>query len=94
VEADAAMNIAVELGPYDPSRHSINARTKEPTKVMDVRSIRLKASDYDQTLAVSPGDKEVRFNVYLPEGEHKIQAWLNMDSGESNGAYYVYVRKS
>lgn len=94
VEADAAMNAAVELGPYDPSRHSINARTKEPTKVMEVRSVRLKAADYDQTLAVTPGDKEVRFNVYLPEGEHKIQAWLNLESGDLNGAYYVYLRKS
>ncbi len=94
LEVDAPLNAAIELGPYDPARHTISASFKAPTKVMEVKSVRLKAGDYDQTINVTPESKEARFSVYLPKGEHKIQTWLNLESGDSNGAYYVYLRKS
>ena len=93
-EADAAMNAKVELGPYDPALHNIGANFKAPTKVMSVESVRLKAGNYEETIRMVDGQKEARFNAYLPKGEHKIQTWLNLESGESNGAYYVYLRKS
>lgn len=92
IEVDAAMDASVELGPYDPDRHTIRENMTAPTKVMNIRSVRLTVGGYDETIAVVPGQKEARFTAYLPKGEHKVQAWLNLADGSSNGSYYVYLK--
>ena len=94
VEVDARMNAKIELGPHVPERHATSQTMREPTMAMAVKSVRLKVGDYDQTLAVSTSNREARFSVYLGAGEQKLQAWLNMENGESQSAYYVYLQKS
>ncbi|MBH55174.1 MAG: N-acetylgalactosamine-4-sulfatase [Opitutaceae bacterium] len=83
--------------PYNPNtalHHASSHIYKAATMAIPVKSVRLKVGNYDETLAVRETDTEAFFNIYLPVGEQKLQAWLITDSGDSWGAYYVYVKKS
>lgn len=93
-EADALLGEGVGLGPVLADRHEVHNRFyQSETLVIPVKSVRLKVGDYDQTIAVSTSSKEAVFNVYLPQGEQKLQSWLITESDETRGAYYVYLRK-
>ncbi|MBC9888880.1 MAG: sulfatase-like hydrolase/transferase, partial [Opitutae bacterium] len=95
IEVNAPMNAAVELGPYSPDKHDVD-RNMLTVETMPLRFVkaRLKVGDYDQTLGIDPRQTHITFNVYLEQGEQKIQSWLETEMGETWGAYYVYLRKS
>ena len=93
-EVDVPLIAKADLYRPDPARHDMNTRMfKSPTLAIPIKSTRLKVGDYDQTLAILPSDRETKFSVYLAAGEQKLQTWFTTDSGESWGAYYVYIRK-
>jgi hypothetical protein len=61
---------------------------------LPVASARLKVGDFDATKPVGEADKAVTFAVDLPAGRTKLQTWfLDGDSKEIAGAYYVTVRR-
>ena len=94
-EANAPMDAAVELGPFSPDKHDVRrGMLTAETQVFRFVKARLKVGDYDQTLGLDPRQKRIAFNVYLGKGEQKIQSWLETESGESRGAYYVYLKQS
>lgn len=59
---------------------------------LDIVKARVKIGDQVQETPVKPGDKEVRFNFNIPEGECHLQTWFEDDEGEVFGAYYVYIQ--
>ncbi|MCP4402228.1 MAG: hypothetical protein GY801_33610 [bacterium] len=54
----------------------------------------LKLFDREEILPVAPGAKHVTFTLRLQQtGSTKLDAWFLDDSGERQGAYYVYVER-
>ncbi len=95
IEVDAPMDAAVDLGPFSPDKHDVGrSLITADTKVLRFVKARLRVGGYDQTLSMDPQQTHVALNVYLDKGEQKIQSWLETETGETWGAYYVYVRKS
>ena len=95
VEANAPMDAAVELGPFSPDKHDVDrGMLIAKTRTFRFVKARLKVGDYDQTLGLDPRQKRIAFNVYLDKGEQKIQSWLKTETGETWGAYYVYLKQS
>jgi arylsulfatase A-like enzyme len=93
-EADAAFNEKVQLGPYTADTHETNnSMLQAPTKAFSIKSVRLSVAGFEQTVPLSRGSKSVSSSTYIPKGEHKLQAWMIDESGEEQGAYYVYLRK-
>ena len=43
------------------------------------KSARLKVTDQDQTFPATAADQQIRFTVYLAEGEQKVQTWFETD---------------
>ena len=94
IEVNAPMNDAVELGPFSPDKHDVaRGLLTAETRAFRFVKARLKVGDYDQTLGMDPRQTHVAFSVYLEKGEQKIQSWLETETGETWGAYYVYLRK-
>ncbi len=55
----------------------------------------LKLFDREEILPVAPGAKNVTFTLRLQQTGHtELEAWFLDDSGERQGAYYVYVERS
>jgi arylsulfatase A-like enzyme len=63
-------------------------------KAFNPTHARIKVADHDLTLRIHEDDKAVTFTVRLPRQRTRLQAWLidDVENGETNGAYYVYVR--
>jgi len=64
-------------------------------KIFRPRHARLKIGCYDSTLPIRQGDKAIIFTVQLKKQQTRLQSWFinDMENGETNGAFYVYVRK-
>jgi arylsulfatase A-like enzyme len=60
---------------------------------LHARSVRLAVGRAEQAKPIPRGAAAVTFTVGLKAGETRVQTWLTDEqSGESRGAYYVYVR--
>ena len=76
----------------DPSTHEVKGRTVSlPSKAVRAVNARLKVGEFDKSISVFAGQKEVVYKVPLAAGEQKIQTWLTTHSGEKTAAYYVYI---
>ena len=53
----------------------------------------LSIGDVQAESSVSPGAKEVTFNVKLKAGKTRMAALFTTEDGKTYGAYYAYVRK-
>jgi len=63
-------------------------------KAIAATTARLKIGDVDLTQPIPEDAAAVTFRVELKTGKTKLQTWLVDDeSGQSRGAYYVYVRR-
>ncbi|HUT93120.1 MAG TPA: arylsulfatase [Thermoguttaceae bacterium] len=63
-------------------------------KAIAATTARLKIGDLDLTKPIPENAAAVTFRVELAAGKTKLQTWLVDDaSGESRGAYYVYVER-
>jgi len=67
----------------------------EGSKAFAPTHARLKVGDIDETLPVEAGAKAVTFSVRLAKQRTRLQAWLinDIENGETNGAFYVYVKR-
>ncbi len=54
---------------------------------------RLKIADVDIVKPISLTDAVVTFDVRLKAGKTRLQTWFTDDTGNSRGAYYVYVKR-
>jgi hypothetical protein len=53
-----------------------------------------KIFDHEEILSVDSGAKEMTFTLELQQtGVTELEAWFLNDSGERQGAYYVYVER-
>jgi len=67
----------------------------EGAKAFKPTHARLKVADQDLTIPVRDGDKAAVFSVRLAKQRTRLQAWLvnDIENGETNGAFYVDVRR-
>jgi arylsulfatase A-like enzyme len=67
----------------------------EGGKAMGVTHARLLVGGVDVTRPVREGERAVVFSVPLRPQRTRLQAWLvnDVENGETNGAYYVYVKR-
>jgi len=54
---------------------------------------RMKIGDLEAESPIAEGDFKAVLRVDLPAGPAKLETWLESDSGESRGAYFVDVRR-
>ena len=93
-ELDLPIDAVVPAADLDPEKHDVSTRLYNlPSGAVRAKKARLKVGSFDETAAVSPGDKSVSFQVTLPTGHTNLQTWLTDASGKSRGAYYVYVER-
>jgi hypothetical protein len=91
-ELDKAIDASVPKPVLDPKTHNPGQRLYNlPSKALNVTSARLKVGDFDETVPVKSGDKEVVFEVDLKKGEQKIETWFKLADGNSTAAYYQYI---
>ena len=65
-----------------------------PQKALHPTRARLKLFDREEVLDVDASAKEITFTLDLDRtGETTLEAWFIDDSGEEQGAYYVYVER-
>lgn len=77
LEADAAITGTVPKGKAIKASHA-----------------RIKIQDHDQSIPLPSGAKEVSFKLKLRQGQCTLQTWfMDKQSEQSRGAYYVYVRR-
>ncbi len=95
IEADTAITAAVPIYNYHDSKGFYGGvYGNYPAGVaLAITSARLQVSTIDQTVPVQPTDKEVVFNVTLPQGPTTLQTWFNIPGSTSLGAFYVYVTR-
>ena len=65
----------------------------EGGEAIAAKTARLKIGDVDETKPIPEGASIVTFRVKLRAGKTRLQSWLIDESGESRGAYYVYVKR-
>ncbi|WP_020526205.1 arylsulfatase [Flexithrix dorotheae] len=51
----------------------------------------LKVGDFERSIAIAEGQKEVAFEVSLKEGKQFVETQFILENGDSLGAYYVYI---
>ena len=89
-EADAGITESVPaFTPFDPFLGSL-----EEGVALDIVMAYLAVGEEGQEAEVLPGDKEVVFNMFVPEGECIIQTFFMDRRGEVFGAYYLYINKT
>ena len=109
VEVDRAANYQFELRRWPkevnkPITASLAANAPTPGAYHDYQTVpgqaisanhaRLKIADVDQTKPIPADAVAVTFEVQLKAGKTRLQTWLAEDkTGESRGAYYVYVKR-
>ena len=93
VTRDATYEIAVRRWPAEAELPIRQA--PEGGKVFKATHARLKVGDFDATLPVGEEDAAVTFTVPLTRRRTRLQAWLvdDIENGETNGAFYVDVRR-
>jgi len=62
-------------------------------KAISATKARLKIADVDIVKAIPKDAHIVTFKVQLKAGKTRLQTWFTDESGESRGAYYVYVKR-
>ncbi|HUS71711.1 MAG TPA: arylsulfatase, partial [Sedimentisphaerales bacterium] len=62
-------------------------------KAIAATEARLKIADVDVTKPIPQDAHAVTFRVQLKAGKTRLQTWFIDDTGESRGAYYVYVKR-
>lgn len=77
-----------------------NYRIDVPGIALDIEAVKLKLSsvsktksEWQQTNPVSENATGVTFEMELTAGQHDLEAWFQMKSGASKGAYFVYIEK-
>jgi len=60
---------------------------------LDLKTARIKIGDREQTGAIDPEAKGVKFTFSLKSGITRLQTYLSNEDGLSIGAYYVYVKR-
>ncbi|WP_236622207.1 arylsulfatase [Novipirellula maiorica] len=59
---------------------------------MNVRDVRLKIGDIEQTRIISPNDASVVFDMELPVGETLLQSWMtDATTNKQRGAYFANI---
>ncbi len=92
-ELDLAINEVVPKPEPDTTRFFRDDKLRNlPSKELHFQLARLKVGQFDQTIGINPGDKEVAFEVHLEKGKHFLKSWLIDEQMDSVGAYYVSMR--
>jgi arylsulfatase B len=76
--------------PYQDSEPN---REKTPGKAIEARKAHLRIADINQSAALKQSDKAAVFQVELPLGPARLEAWFECAGGVERGAYYVYVER-
>jgi len=69
--------------------------TPEGATEMRLTHARLKVAAVDLSRPVRQGDRSVDFQVRIPKGKTRLQAWFidGRENGKTNSAFYVYVKR-
>jgi len=86
-EADAS------LGDSVPKVEQPFVKTLPEGRAFEIIEAWLKVGDYDNAIPVKPAAKAAVFEVELKKGNTRLQTRFKTHSGESIGAYYVYVER-
>ena len=62
-------------------------------KALNLKTARLRVGDQEATQSIDPEAEGVTFTFRLTAGEMQLRTFLTDDTGESIGAYYVYVTR-
>lgn len=89
VELDAPIR-SNDIAPY-PMHPSTHRMKKVPCIAIKATEARLQVGKFDETVVVEENDKEIVFEVSLPQGEHKLQSWFIQENGEQIAPYYTYI---
>ncbi|MCP4611057.1 MAG: arylsulfatase [Planctomycetes bacterium] len=65
----------------------------EGGKAITATKARIKIADQDVTVPVSRTARSIKFDLRLKTGKTRLQTWFMDNSGNSRGAYYVYVKR-
>ena len=92
VDAYMGPHARVDFGAVLPRRDAHHYQVP-PGKAIEVGRARLIVSDIDISQPIPPNAAVVSFQVLLRTGKTRLQALFTNDEGESQSAYYVYVKR-
>ena len=70
------------------------AREDSPPAAIHPHRARLRLFNWEQTVAVKPGDEAVAFECDTQQtGVTRLEAWFIDEQGDERGAYYVHVER-
>jgi hypothetical protein len=81
------------LGDSVPKVEHPLIRTLPEGRPFEIIEARLKVGDYDNAIPVKPVAKAAVFEVDLKKGNTRLQTRFKIHTGETIGAYYVYVER-
>lgn len=88
--SDIAIDASLPPGADVPGQKAFRAT---PGKVIHPVKASVQIGKVKSEADVKPGDKEIVFNLTLPQGKTRMTALFTTESGEEFGAYYAYVEK-
>ena len=88
--ADKPINAALPPGAGVPGQKAFRV---QPGKAINPVKASIKIGNVTAESDVKPGDREVVFNLKLPQGKTQMSALFTTADGEEFGAYYAYVKK-
>ena len=65
---------------------------KPEGKALDIRKAKIRVNDIEQEKEVNLTKDRVEFNIPLEAGDAELQTWFYTTTGDTLGAYYVYIR--
>ncbi|APZ96079.1 arylsulfatase [Fuerstiella marisgermanici] len=88
--ADKPLNASLPPGADVPG---VKAYRTQPGKAIQPVKASIKVGKVSAKADIQPGDREVVFNLTLPQGKTRMTALFTTADGEEFGPYYAYVQK-
>jgi len=89
-EADLPISVAIPPGTSVPGAKAY--RTTPGVAIAPIQAS-LSIANIEVEKQVTPGDKEVVFELNLPAGKTQMTGLFHSENGQTHGAYYAYVSK-
>lgn len=90
VEKEGVYEFSLRRWPQEVDR-PIRSNIKNG-KALDIVKARIKIGDFDKSVDVSGNMKSIAFKTHLKSGSIDVHTWFIRKTGDSSGAYFVYVR--
>ena len=93
VERSGTYEMSIRRWPEEAGARIMDALDDGRSVALDATSVRLKIGGFEATEQIPEGAEAVTFRVPLEAGDTRLEASFIDRTGESQGAYYVYVER-